>query len=76
MNRAVARQKSLIQQADVQLDVLIMQFRAFTGSANRMAHSQPGVPKHLKKSGDGLFVRGGGFLACHQQQQVYIGIRE
>jgi len=44
IQRAVAGQEPLIQQADVQLDILIVDLGAFFRRAHGMAEPQPGIP--------------------------------
>ena len=56
VERAVAREKTLIEQADVQLDVLIVDFSAFFGRADRMAEPQAGIPERLEECREWLGV--------------------
>src|SRR5438270_16248 len=49
IQRPVSGKVSLVQQADVQLHVLVMNFYALARGPHRMAHPQSGIPKALEK---------------------------
>src|SRR4029077_2543115 len=48
----VPRQIPLVQQADAQLDIVIVQLRALGGCTHRLAHAQPGIPELLQEARD------------------------
>ena len=73
---AVAGQEPLIQQADVQLDVLIVHLGAFLRRAHGMAEAQPGIPECLEERGDRFARILRQAVVLHQQQQIDVGIRE
>ena len=72
--RAVAGQIPLIQQADIQLDVLVVDLGAFFRRAHRMADPQPGIPKRLQETRDRFRSVLRQAAALHQQQQIHVGI--
>jgi len=45
----VSAKEAHVEQADVQLDVPLMQLRALRRCPNRLADAQPGVPQPLKE---------------------------
>ena len=74
VERAVAGQVALVEQADVQLDIVVVHLGAFVRRAHGVADAQPGVPQALQKRGDGLLVAAPVPLGFEQQQQIDIGI--
>ena len=74
--RAVAGEEALVEQADVQLGILVVHREAFLGSAHRLAHAQAGVPQPLQESGDLRFTIAGDRFVLAQKQQVDIRKRE
>ena len=55
IERAVAAQISLVEQADVQLGVLVVDFQALGQRAHGVADAQAGIPQRLQKRRDGVF---------------------
>ena len=74
IQRPVAGQVPLIQQADVQLDVLIVYLGAFFRRTHGMADPQPGIPERLQQSRDGLRGIPHQPAAFHQQEQIHVGV--
>ena len=74
--RPVAGQKALVQQADVELGVLVVNLQAFVGNAHRLADAQAGVPQSLQKGRDLRFMRAEHVFVPAQQEQVDIGERK
>ena len=54
VERPVAGEKALIQQADVQFDIVVVHLGAFVRRAHRVADAQAGVPKMLQERRDRL----------------------
>ena len=54
IERAVAGQIALVEQADVQLGVLLVDFQALRQRAHGMADAQAGIPERLQKGGDSV----------------------
>src|SRR5579864_4553647 len=76
IDAGISRQIALVEQADVQFDVAVMQFRAFGGRAHRMADAQAGIPQLLEESGNGIFEARSSFVVREQQQQIHVGVRK
>ena len=70
---AISGQKPLVEQADIQLGVLIVDFGAFGGRTHGLADAQAGIPQVLQKSGDDLLLFGGQAGGRVEQQQIDIG---
>jgi hypothetical protein len=57
IQRPVARQIALIEQTDVELDVVVVDFGALARRPHRMTDSHAGVPQGLEKCLDSLPAR-------------------
>src|SRR5208283_1558486 len=68
--RAVTGQETLIQQADVELGILVVNLQAFGRSAHRLAHAQARIPKFLQKGRNGGLIRPRQLVGPAQQQQI------
>src|SRR5437899_10832992 len=73
---AVAAEVALIEEADVELGVAVVDLGAFGGGADGMAHAEAGIPKGLEERGDGLFGSGHEAFALKEQEQIDIGVRK
>jgi hypothetical protein len=68
----VAGEQALVQQADAQLDVALMQLAALRGRPHRVAQAQLLVPQSPQETGDGLAARLGSRDLLDQQEQVHV----
>ena len=71
---AVAGQEALVQQADAELDVALVQLAALGGRAHRVAHPQARVPELLQEGGNAPALALGQHRPLHQQQQIDVGV--
>ena len=76
VERGVAGEITLIQQADVQLNIAFVKLGAFLRRAHRIADAQARVPQPLQECRDGVAPALRRPLAGKQQQQVDVGMRE
>ena len=76
VERAVAGEEALIEQADVEFGIGIVHLDAFVGGAHGVAHAQAGVPQMLEECGDGLLGGRDVPVGREQQQQIDVGVRE
>ena len=76
VERAVPGQEALVEDADVELDVLVVDLEAFGGRADGLADAQACVPELPQEGGDGFPVRQRQAFGGEQQQQVDIRVRE
>lgn len=71
---AVSGQHPTVEQADIQLDVLLLDFGAFGQRADRVAQAEPGVPYQTYKVWERIFQCGGLCFPLHQDHDVHVGI--
>ena len=76
VERAVAGEVALVEQADVQLDVALVNLGALGRRPDGVADAQAGVPQVPQKRRDGVLRVHGQLLGFEQQQQVHIRVRE
>ncbi len=74
IERAVAGKETLIEQADVELDIPIVHLGALGRRAHGLADAQSGVPESLEKYGDEFLRRRAQPVGLEQQQKVDIGV--
>jgi hypothetical protein len=71
---SVARKKTLVEQADIQFDILVVHLGAFLRSTHRVADPQARIPQLLQKRGNRFLVSLRQRVRFEEQQQVYVGI--
>lgn len=74
MKLRIAAQQPLVEQADVKLDVVVVQLTTFGSRPHRVAQTQIAIPKRLNKGGNGRLVGCRHFLRRKQQTQVDVGM--
>ncbi len=72
----IAREKAEIEQADVQLNVLIVEAAAFGQRPDGLAHLQVGVPKLANEFGNRLLDAKQLGLIFDENKQIDIGVRK
>ena len=73
---AVAAEETLIEQADVEFGIGIVDLGAFVRCAHGVAHAQAGVPQMLEECRDGVLGGCNVALGREEQKDVDIRVRE